>query len=113
MNHQLSISFDVLHLRENNPLSEQQLNEHQDKFTEDCFEVLKKLLAGERLTVKQAIITNLSGDLRRRIKDLRDYGFPIKDKKLTGGSKEYFLSTEDKSKAIEVLLRNAEVKKAG
>lgn len=109
---QLSISFDPTHIRENNPLSESHLNQYRDKFTHDCFEVLKELVKGEMLTMKSAIISGLTGDLRRRVKDLKDFGIPVQaeyleNKGVKDSFKTYYMTDSDKGKALEVLLNKA------
>lgn len=109
---QLSISFDPTHLRENNPLSQEYLDQHRDKFSNDCFDILKRLVSGERLTVKTAINAGLSGDLRARIRDIRNFGMHVSDERQPGGYKEYFFSVSDSVKALEVLLKKGELKAA-
>lgn len=111
---QLTISFNQIHARENNTLSESHLNQYREKFTHDCFEVLKKLVRGEKLTMKSAIVSGLTGDLRRRVKDLKDYGIPIQadylENKETGvkdSFKTYYMTDSDKAKAFEVMLNKA------
>jgi len=68
----------VTHLIENNPASQQHLDERRQDFNEGCKRVYDALINGERLTVAGAMGT-LSGDLRRRIKDLKDAGIQISD----------------------------------
>lgn len=111
MSLQLSISFDITHQRENSPLNEAHLNEYRDKFNADCFRVLERLVKGERLMQLQAGMEHLSGDLRARIRDLRNpnygFGIPISDCWVKTGkskSKEYFMTESDKCAALQILL---------
>lgn len=106
---QLNLDFNPVHKRENNPISQAHLEEHREKFTRDCFEVLKQLINGTRLTYKYAIDTGLSGDIRARIRDLRKvYGIPVSDEwvESEGGRrfKEYYMTPEDKIEGLKVLL---------
>jgi len=106
---QLNLDFNPVHKWENNPISQAHLEEHRDKFTRDCFEVLKQLIAGTRLSYKYAIDTGLSGDIRARVRDLRKvYQIPVSDVwvETEGGRrfKEYFMTNEDKIEGLKVLL---------
>lgn len=75
---QLTLNWNPVHDRENNPHSQQHLELKRDDFSEQCWEALKRMLNGERLTMKIAINTGIS-DIRRRAKDLIDHkGIPVK-----------------------------------
>ena len=104
----LTVDFKI-HTRENNPISEAFLLEHKEQFAYDSFCVLCELIKGKRLSYKQALNDGLSGDLRARIHDLTIHmGIPItKDWVTTPNErkyKEYFMTTEDKVKALEILV---------
>lgn len=87
----------VLHQRENNPQSEQHLKRNIYHFTGQCAVVLSLLEKGEVLTTGKALVQYGIGDLRARIRDLRNSGVPIKDKWFidedgkTTRFKEYYL----------------------
>ena len=70
---QMSIDFNkpVVH-SENNNDSQKLFDENESRFRGQCNTVMKALLRGERLTVVSAMQYYKIGDLRRRIKDLRD-----------------------------------------
>jgi hypothetical protein len=117
MSEQLTLEI-PLHNRENTPLNESHLIEYKDAFRGDCLEVLKRLVAGEHLTQRGAILSFLSGDLRARIRDLHnpDYGLglPISDtwvKTESGrGYKEYYMTDEDKIGALNKLINKLKKK---
>ena len=48
------------------------LEENADRFNGQCKQLFEILNAGGRITVRDAILTYGIGDLRRRIKDLRE-----------------------------------------
>lgn len=79
--------------RENNPESQQILQENNVKFTNQCKVVYEALCKGERLTTATALVKYGVGDLRRRIKDLKDnYNIKnIKDVRCDGGFKQWFI----------------------
>lgn len=76
---------------ENNPESQQILNDNFKHFAKQDLLVLQILLLGIRLDVKTALVEYNVGDLRRRIKTLRDAGFKIQDYKQYKRFKVYFL----------------------
>lgn len=109
----LELPFEPTHTRENSTLNEAHLNEHRDKFNRDCFNVLMEMVKGRRLTTKLAMNEGLSGHLPRRVKDLEDkFGMTISRDKMTGGFLEYYMTTEDKAKAMESILNRAKLKAA-
>lgn len=92
MNRQTAM-FDMpmtIHKRENTEENQTYLDENKLKLSKQCQKVWDILSTGKRLTVRDAIITYHIGDLRRRIKDLKDQGYCIDSLRLDGGSKEYF-----------------------
>ena len=68
---QLNLDFNP-HREENNYQSRKHLEENRDKFSAQCAKVYDLLLSGVRLTTFNAISEYGIGDIRRRIKDLRD-----------------------------------------
>lgn len=80
------------HYKENNPDSERHLHENEEHFNEQCKKVLTALRKGIVLTMKNAITEFDVGDLRRRIKDLRDING------VTGITDEWVHDDEGKSK---------------
>lgn len=86
------INFNELHHVENNFESQKHFEENKDKFSKQCRIVYEALLRGEKLTTHYALLHYKIGDLRRRIKDLKDmWNVPIKDQYINGKFKEYFL----------------------
>lgn len=90
MHEQLTIDFtDRI---ENSFESNAILQANKEHINNQCDIVYGALLSGEQLTVRSAMIKYGIGDLRRRIKDLRDFrGIDIKTKLLEGRFKIYFL----------------------
>ncbi len=68
---QLALDFSC-HRTENNHLSRRHLEENREHFSAQCQQVYSLLKSGVRLTMKSAINEYNIGDIRRRIKDLRD-----------------------------------------
>lgn len=85
---QLDIDFSR---RENNPGSQAILNGNKVHFSNQCQIVYNALLRGERLTTASALIRYGIGDLRRRVKDLRDAGIDVKDELQESRFKIYFI----------------------
>ncbi|SED09532.1 Helix-turn-helix domain-containing protein [Tenacibaculum sp. MAR_2009_124] len=81
--------------KENNPESQDNLDKNKKRFSKQCQKVYDALLRGKRLTTVSALLKYQIGDLRRRIKDLKDtHKINIKDKWVkTDGSryKEYYM----------------------
>ena len=77
---------------ENNLESQEHFDNNRDKFSNQCKIVYDALMSGERLTTTTALLKYGVGDLRRRIKDLKDYwNIPIQSKFIKGKFKEYFM----------------------
>lgn len=90
---QNQIDFSQLEHSENNPESQEHFNLNKKAFSRQCRIVYEALLRGERLTTTKALIEYGIGDLRRRIKDLKDiWNIPVKDQYIDGKFKEYFLN---------------------
>jgi hypothetical protein len=100
MNTQLHIDFDPVHRIENNPESQAQLDKHRDVFTRECWQVLKRMLQGEEITMKSGINSGIS-DIRRRAKDLIDYyNVPVRCEFIDEDGvklryKKYYISKDD------------------
>jgi hypothetical protein len=68
----MQLPLDFTHQQENNHASRVHLEENREKFSRQCQQVYDLLISGVRLTMKSAINEYGIGDIRRRIKDLRD-----------------------------------------
>ena len=92
MSGQLEINFAPVCRKENNPESQEHLEKNAVKFSNQCKRVYEAFKRGERLTTSEALIKYGIGDLRRRVKDLKDhYGVPVKSERIGGNYKEYWL----------------------
>jgi hypothetical protein len=86
------LEFDFTKRRENNSESQQILEANKDRINKQCRLVLDLLQVGYRLTVRDALLFWGIGDLRRRVKDLKDFhGIDIKTETQKGGFKTYFI----------------------
>jgi hypothetical protein len=91
MNQQI-LDFENLSHHENNIGSQEHFEANKSKFSRQCKIVYEALLRGEKLTTTQALLEYRIGDLRRRIKDLKDFwNVPIESRTVSGNFKEYFL----------------------
>lgn len=89
---QLQIDFSTLSHQENNIESQRHFDENKDKFSKQCKIVYEALLRGERLTTAKALIEYGIGDLRRRIKDLKDiWKVPVQSEYVENRYKEFYL----------------------
>ena len=90
---QLEIDWEnVVHGMENNLHSEGILWERQSDFSAQCKKVYDLLKSGKRLTVRDAMLYHGIGDLRRRVKDLRDNAnVNVQSRMIGKGFKEYYL----------------------
>ncbi|MDB5281144.1 MAG: hypothetical protein JWO06_219 [Bacteroidota bacterium] len=110
---ELNINFDIVHRTENNPSSQAYLNLRRADFNNQCWKVLKRLLTGERITMRTGVNSEI-GDIRRRSIDLIQFGIPVKrewardenNKRLN--YKEYFLTDEDRPKVALRIIDLAE-----
>lgn len=90
---QPKIDFSQLQHIENKISNQEHFEANKDKFSKQCKLVYEALLRGEKLTTTTALITYRIGDLRRRIKDLKDiWNVPVMDQYVDGKFKEYFLN---------------------
>jgi hypothetical protein len=93
----------LIHQHENNAASQAQLELRRDDFNEQCWEVLTRMLNGEKLSSKSAINTGI-GDIRRRAKDLIDHkGIPVRREWATENGvrqpyKWYYIEADDRVK---------------
>lgn len=77
---------------ENTAENQEQFEKNKKQLSKQCQIVYDALLRGEKLTTAVALIQYGIGDLRRRIKDLKDiWNIPVEDQYLEGRFKEYFL----------------------
>lgn len=90
MKEQIEIDFNVL-VPQNNRESESILLANEKHLSNQCRILFDALKRGEKLTTGGALIQYRIGDLRRRVKDLRDAGIQVKDKLLENRFKEYYL----------------------
>jgi len=81
---------------ENNVESQFDFVKNEPKFRGQCKTIMEAFKRGERLTTKVALLEYSIGDLRRRIKDLKDnYGVDnIGEEKKSGGFKVWFLKKD-------------------
>ena len=90
---QPKIDFSQLTHIENKISNPEHFEANKDKFSNQCKLVYEAILRGEKLTTAKALIEYGIGDLRRRIKDLKDtWNVPISDQYVKGKFKEYFLN---------------------
>lgn len=109
---QITVPFQAVHERENNPVSQAHLEKFKGKFNGDCFKIFCELVKGRELTVAIAFTEGLSTCFPRRIKDLRDkFGVFISDKwDSTNTYKIWYMTSDDKAKSLEVVMNKAELK---
>lgn len=112
---QLHIDFSPVHHYENNPFSQAHLDEYRDKFGNDCWNILRELISGKRLTYKYAIETGLSGDLRARIRDIRrGIGVTVLDEWVNTANgrrfKVYYMGDDERAQAIRIISERQNVK---
>ena len=89
---QLDFTKEIVH-RENNRESQNLFDQNKDRFSNQCKRVYDALMRGERLTTSKALLEYGIGDLRRRVKDLKDtWKVPIESELITGKYKEYFIN---------------------
>jgi hypothetical protein len=88
------IDFSELKHVENKVVNQEHFEVNKEKFSKQCKVVYEALLRGEKLTTTKALIEYRIGDLRRRIKDLKDmWNIPIEARLVKGNFKEYYLKT--------------------
>jgi hypothetical protein len=87
----LQLDIDFSKRKENNPGSQSILESNRKHFNSQCRKVYEAFMRGERLTTSEALIKYSIGDLRRRVKDLRDAGIQIEDEVQGNRFKIYFI----------------------
>lgn len=90
----MQTELNFLHTRENNAESQANLQQQAGHLNKQCSQVFNILMTGERLTSWSAMVHYHIGHLARRIADLRDKGYPIKDEWVEENGmrfKKYFL----------------------
>ncbi len=87
---QIEFNFSVL-VPQNNKTSEDILVANEKHLSKQCKILFEALKRGERLTTTDGLLKYGIGDLRRRIKDLRDNGIQVRDRLIENRYKEYFL----------------------
>ena len=90
MTTQIEIVFTVL-TPQNNSESESILVANEKHLSKQCKVLFEALKRGEKLTTTDGLLKYGIGDLRRRIKDLRDSGIQVRDRLIENRFKEYFL----------------------
>ena len=116
MSEQLTISFSPVHRFENNRESQAILESKREDLAEDCWEILKRLLKGQRLRVLEMAIQRVSGHLPRRICDLREQGIDIQMDMVVpedGRRKigEYWMKTEEINRVMMALIEGLRFEK--
>mgnify|MGYP003579928694 CR=1 FL=1 len=87
------INYNELHHIENKISNQEHFEANKDRFSNQCRIVYEALLRGERLTTTTALLKYHIGDLRRRIKDLKDmWNVPVEADMVQGKFKEYYLN---------------------
>lgn len=87
------IEYSELTHIENKVSNQEHFEANKSKFSNQCKIVYEALLRGERLTTTTSLINYRIGDLRRRIKDLKDmWNVPIESRFIDGKFKEYYLT---------------------
>lgn len=75
---------------ENNKESEEILLEQSERLSNNCRKIYRALKSGAMLTGASMMQMGMS-EYRRRIKDLKDKGIVIKEKKMPNGCKAWYL----------------------
>ncbi|MBP1222614.1 helix-turn-helix domain-containing protein [Flavobacterium sp. 1355] len=89
---QQEIKFNDLFHIENKISNQEHFERNKEQFSNQCRIVYEALLRGERLTTTKALLNYQIGDLRRRIKDLKDiWNVPVQSEYKEGKYKEFFL----------------------
>lgn len=83
--------------RHNNQASQQQYDNNKEHYLSQVNKVKNLLLSGEVLTTKKALVKYDIGDLRRRVKDLRDNNIDVRDRLIEGRFKEYYILQSDEN----------------
>lgn len=113
---QLTFNFDVTHRHENNKESQRILDEKRDDLSGDCWEILKRLLNGQKLNSASALMDGLSGHLPRRICDLREQGIHVSDEWVEKNGKkhhhkDYFIDFNEVERVKDALINGLRFEK--
>lgn len=84
----------LVHSKENNSESQALLEANRGRLNNQCLTVLQALQRGERLTTGSALLKYGIGDLRRRVKDLLDKGYPISKETQENRFKIFYMTSE-------------------
>lgn len=99
MMQQLEIDWtNVVHTKENNKYSQEILESRYEDFSDQCKTIYDLFKSGKKLTVKEAMNKHDIGDLRARVRDLRNAGVDVKDNMIGKGFKEYFMINNNQNK---------------
>lgn len=88
--YQQVFDFNVVHRRENNPVSQEILEDNKSRLNEACKVVHNLLLQGHRLNADNFKAITGYNEYRRRFKDLIDAGYPVKAVSYKSGMKEWY-----------------------
>ena len=101
MQKEIDFNKPIIHY-ENNVESQEHFESNERHFNKQCLITYKAMLQGVKLTTASALLKYGIGDLRRRVKDLKDdHGIDVKSKWIRkNGSryKEYFLENGNNPK---------------
>jgi hypothetical protein len=87
----MQLNIDFTNRCENNQESNKILRENSDHINGQCGKVLELLKSGKSLTVRGAMIDYGISSLPRRILDLKEHGFEIRDRVINKRFKEWFI----------------------
>ena len=89
----MQIDFDfstMVHTKENNSHSEKILDSQYERLSNNCKTLYNAFERGESLSGSDIVRSYKMMEYRRRIKDLKDAGYPIGETILKNGSKIWF-----------------------
>lgn len=85
------LNIDFSRRTENNLESNEILDANRERFNGQCKTLYDAFIRGEKLTTASALLKYSIGDLRRRVKDLRDAGIEVEDELQENRFKIYFI----------------------
>lgn len=81
--------------KENTTENQQHFDNNKLKFNRQCQLVYNLFKRGKVLTTKNALLEYGIGDLRRRVKDLKDkHNIPVQNRMIKGKYKEYYIDQD-------------------
>lgn len=83
-----------IHVRENNPESQEHLNNNKGDFSKQCSRVYSFLMSGIELTTEEAMLKYKIKSLPRRLLDLKTNGVQFHDR-WENGCKVWFMTLLD------------------